>query len=163
MLIVLAKLDDAFAESELSEELDQKLDEIVKTMNGFGNFCDVFYKHRTVGMRFHRNQPTLLHLTLCIVRFIRGPEYAEELQFYLECFTRTRHDLETMMMHHTSLVVLQTSNVVGGIANEVSQLTKFMNAQTTREREAGDFIKVKGGVEAILKVFNPIVSSSASF
>ncbi|KAB5594800.1 hypothetical protein CTheo_1779 [Ceratobasidium theobromae] len=143
MLIVLAKLDDAFAESELSEELDQKLDEIVKTMNGFGNFCDVFYKHRTV------------------VRFIRGPEYAEELQFYLECFTRTRHDLETMMMHHTSLVVLQTSNVVGGIANEVSQLTKFMNAQTTREREAGDFIKVKGGVEAILKDTKIIIEVAA--
>jgi hypothetical protein len=50
MLVVLAKLDDVFLkESELTAILDQKLDEIVTLLNEFGNFCDVYYKHRTIG------------------------------------------------------------------------------------------------------------------
>jgi hypothetical protein len=49
MLVVLARLDSVFADGELSDVLDQKLDEIVVIMNEFGNFCDVYYKHRTVG------------------------------------------------------------------------------------------------------------------
>ena len=53
MLVVLAKLDAVFAnEDDLTELLDQKLDEIVKLLNEFGNFCDVYYKNRTVGKSF---------------------------------------------------------------------------------------------------------------
>lgn len=53
MLVVLAKLDDVFTEeSDLTELLDHKLDEIVTILNDFGNFCDVYYKHRTVGMYY---------------------------------------------------------------------------------------------------------------
>lgn len=50
MLVVLAKLDTVFTkEDDLTELLDQKLDEIVKILNEFGNFCDVYYKNRSVG------------------------------------------------------------------------------------------------------------------
>lgn len=50
MLVVLAKLDAVFSmEDSLTELLDQKLDEIIQLLNEFGNFCDVYYKNRTVG------------------------------------------------------------------------------------------------------------------
>lgn len=50
MLVVLAKMDAVFTkEDDLTELLDQKLDEIVKLLNEFGNFCDVYYKNRSVG------------------------------------------------------------------------------------------------------------------
>jgi hypothetical protein len=78
------------------------------------------------------------------------------LQEFAESFGNTKQELEAIILHRTTLVTMQTSNVVNNIASEVSQLTKFMNAQTTREREAHNFIKLNGGVEAILKVLNQI-------
>ncbi|QRV88995.1 hypothetical protein RhiJN_17013 [Ceratobasidium sp. AG-Ba] len=134
MLVVLAKLDDIFlSECELTELLDEKLDEIVKLLNEFGNFCDVYYKHRPV------------------VRFLRISKYSELLDDFAQRFTSMKHELEVLISHRTTLAVLQTSDVVNSIASDVSELTRFMNAQTTREREAQSYIKSKGGVENILK------------
>ncbi|KAG8696996.1 hypothetical protein FRC09_008129 [Ceratobasidium sp. 395] len=134
MLAVLAKLDVVFLkESDLTEMLDQKLDEIVKLLNEFGNFCDVYYKHRAV------------------VRFLRVAKYSEMLEDFAQSFADMKHDLEVLVSQRTTLTVLHTSDVVNRIASDVSQLTKFMSAQTVREREARDFVKSKGGVEAILK------------
>jgi hypothetical protein len=50
MLIVLAYMDDIFMRKDgLHELLDKKLEEMVNLINDFGNFCDVYYKHRSVG------------------------------------------------------------------------------------------------------------------
>ncbi|QRV74221.1 hypothetical protein RhiJN_02235 [Ceratobasidium sp. AG-Ba] len=130
MLVVLAKLDDVFlSECELNELLDEKLDEIVKLLNEFGNFCDVYYKHRPVGGFGPSSFST--------------PEY--------NAIPYMKHELEVLISHRTTLAVLQTSDVVNSIASDVSELTRFMNAQTAREREAQSYIKSKGGVENILK------------
>ncbi|KAF8603840.1 hypothetical protein BDV93DRAFT_544465 [Ceratobasidium sp. AG-I] len=134
MLVVLAKLDAVFAkEDDLTELLDQKLDEIVKLLNEFGNFCDVYYKNRTV------------------VRFLRVTKYMEALEGFARNFTAVRHDLEALISHQTTLTVLKTSDVVDSIASDVQLLTKFMCASTTREREAQALVKAKGGVEAVLQ------------
>ncbi|KAG9093130.1 hypothetical protein FRC06_011653, partial [Ceratobasidium sp. 370] len=134
MLVVLAKLDNVFlGESELIEILDQKLDEIVNLLNEFGNFCDVYYKHRAV------------------VRFLRISKYTEMLEDFAQSFTDMKRDLEALVSHRATLTVLQTSDVVNSIASDVSKLIKFMNTQTTRERETRDFVKSRGGVDAILK------------
>lgn len=134
MLVVLAKLDDVFTEeSDLAELLDHKLDEIVNILNEFGNFCDVYYKHRTV------------------VRFLRVSKYLDMLEGFAESFVNTRHELEAIVLHHTTLTAMRTYNVVEGIATEVAQLNKFLSTQTTREREAQNFVKAKGGAEAVIK------------
>lgn len=50
MLMVLAYLDDVFQrEDGLQNSLNKKLGEIVDLVNEFGNFCDVYYKHRSIG------------------------------------------------------------------------------------------------------------------
>ncbi|CAE6381766.1 unnamed protein product [Rhizoctonia solani] len=134
MLVVLAKLDDVFDEKgDLGDVLNRKLDDIVSLLNDFGNFCDVYYKHRTV------------------VRFLRLSRYNDLLNDFAESFANTRQELEALILNHTTLVVMQTSNTVNSIARELSELTKFMNTQTAREREAQDFVKAKGGAEKILK------------
>ncbi|CAE7142908.1 unnamed protein product [Rhizoctonia solani] len=134
MLIVLAKLDDVFdEEGELAGVLNRKLDDIVSLLNDFGNFCDVYYKHRTV------------------VRFLRISRYNIMLSDFAEVFTNTRHELEALILNHTTLVIMQSANTINSIAREVSELTKFMNTQTARERDAQDLVKAKGGVETILK------------
>ncbi|KAG9078847.1 hypothetical protein FS749_009094 [Ceratobasidium sp. UAMH 11750] len=134
MLLVLAKLDSVFlGESELTEILDQKLDEIVKLLNEFGNFCDVYYKHRAV------------------VRFLRISKYSEMIEDFAQSFADMKRDLDALVSHRATLTVLQTSDVVNSIASDVSQLIRFMDTQTTRERETRDLVKSKGGVDAILK------------
>ncbi|CAE6534803.1 unnamed protein product [Rhizoctonia solani] len=130
MLIVLAKLDNVFEEEgDLSDVLNRKLDDIVALLNDFGNFCDVYYKHRAV------------------VRFLRISRYNDMLSDFAEVFANTRQELEALILNHTTLIIMQTANTVNTIAREVSGLTRFMNTQTIREREAQDLVKAKGGVE----------------
>ncbi|KAF8686743.1 hypothetical protein RHS04_00027 [Rhizoctonia solani] len=134
MLIVLAKLDNVFDEQgDLAEILNRKLDDIVGLLNEFGNFCDVYYKHRTV------------------VRFLRISRYNNLVNDFAESFANTRQELEALILNHTTLVVMQTSNTVDLIARELSELTKFMNTQTSRERDAQELVKSKGGVEKVSK------------
>ncbi|CUA68888.1 hypothetical protein RSOLAG22IIIB_13839 [Rhizoctonia solani] len=143
MLVVLAKLDSVFhEEGELADALNQKLDDIVSLLNDFGNFCDVYYKHRTV------------------VRFLRISRYNDMLSDFAEVFANTRHELEALILNHTTLIVMQTANTVNNIAQEISQLTKFMNTQTIRERDAQDLVKTKGGLEVVLKDNNLICQVS---
>ncbi|CAE6469640.1 unnamed protein product [Rhizoctonia solani] len=143
MLVVLAKLDNVFDnEGELADVLDRKLDDIVTLLNDFGNFCDVYYKHRTV------------------VRFLRISRYNVMLSDFAEVFANTRHELEALILNHTTLVVIQTANTVNSIAQEVSELTKFMNTQTVRERDAHELVKAKGGVQSVLKDNNLICQVS---
>ncbi|CAE6507512.1 unnamed protein product [Rhizoctonia solani] len=143
MLVVLAKLDSVFhEEGELADALNQKLDDIVSLLNDFGNFCDVYYKHRTV------------------VRFLRISRYNDMLSDFAEVFANTRHELEALISNHTTLIVMQTANTVNNIAQEISQLTKFMNTQTIRERDAQDLVKTKGGLEVVLKDNNLICQVS---
>lgn len=87
------------------------------------------------------------------MRFLRVKKYMEILEGFARSFTAIRHDLEALISHQTTLTVLKTSDVVDSIAKDVQQLTKFMSSSTTREREAQAFVKAKGGVEAVLKVF----------
>lgn len=50
MLVVLAYTDEIFArQDDLHTLMDKKLGEIVALINEFGNFCDVYYKHRSIG------------------------------------------------------------------------------------------------------------------
>lgn len=78
------------------------------------------------------------------------------LQDFAESFVNTKRELEAIILHHTTLTVMRTSNVVNSIASEVAQLNKFMRAQTIREREAQNFVKAKGGVDAVIKVLGAV-------
>jgi hypothetical protein len=153
MLVILAKLDSVFnEEGDLSDLLDRKLDDIVNLLNDFGNFCDVYYKHRTVGMISISIIHVISDCRYNPVRFLRITRYNDLINDFAESFISTRQELETLILNHTTLVVMQTSNTVNLIARELSELTQFMNTQTTREREAQDLIKAKGGVEKVVKV-----------
>ncbi|CAE6428185.1 unnamed protein product [Rhizoctonia solani] len=143
MLVVLAKLDSVFnKEGDLADVLNQKLDDIVSLLNDFGNFCDVYYKHRAV------------------VRFLRVSRYNDMLNDFAEVFANTRQELEALTLNHTTLVVMKTANTVNNIAQEISELTRFMNTQTAREREAQNLVKSKGGAEMVLKDNNLICEVS---
>ncbi|KAH7335134.1 hypothetical protein B0J17DRAFT_719693 [Rhizoctonia solani] len=143
MLVVLAKLDNVFEEhGDLADILNQKLDDIVSLLNDFGNFCDIYYKHRTV------------------VRFLRVSRYNDMINDFAEVFANTRQELEDLISNHATLIVMKTANTVNSIAQEISELTKFMNAQTVREREAQDLVKSKGGAEIVLKDNNLICEVS---
>ncbi|KAF8603841.1 hypothetical protein BDV93DRAFT_522997 [Ceratobasidium sp. AG-I] len=134
MLIVLAYTDEIFARRDnLHALMDQKLSEIVGLINEFGNFCDVYYKHRS------------------IVRFLRSGKYKEMLTGFAQNFVDMKRDLESLVSQRTALTVHKTSDAVKDVAANVSQLVAFMEIQTTREREAGALVAAKGGLQAVLK------------
>ncbi|QRV74222.1 ATP-dependent RNA helicase dbp9 [Ceratobasidium sp. AG-Ba] len=133
MLIVLAYLDDVFARKDsLQELLDMKLEEIVKLINEFGNFCDVYYKHRS------------------IVRFLKSAKYKETLTGFAENFGNIKQELNGLVSQRTAATVHNTSNTVDSVAADVSRLVTFMEIQTNREREAAALVKSEGGLEAVL-------------
>ncbi|KAG9093131.1 hypothetical protein FRC06_011654 [Ceratobasidium sp. 370] len=134
MLIVLAYLDDLFTRKDgLHQLLDKKLEEIVNLINEFGNFCDVYYKHRSV------------------VRFLRSAKYKEMLAGFAQSFTDTKSELESLVSQRTAMTVHRTADTVDVVAANVSQLVAFMEIHTSREREAEALVKSKGGIEAVLK------------
>lgn len=134
MLMVLAYLDDVFQrEDGLQNSLNKKLGEIVDLVNEFGNFCDVYYKHRS------------------IVRFLRSAKYKEMLAGFAQNFADMKRELESLVSQRTALTVHKTSDKVTEVAASVSQLVAFMEIHTTREREAEALVAAKGGVEAVLK------------
>lgn len=50
MLIILAYMEEIFERKDgIQHLLKQKLDEIANLIKEFGNFCDVYYKHRSIG------------------------------------------------------------------------------------------------------------------
>jgi hypothetical protein len=61
MLIVLAYMDEVFQQKDgLQDLLNKKLGEIADLINEFGNFCDVYYKHRSIG----KTPPSRLYTAL---------------------------------------------------------------------------------------------------
>jgi hypothetical protein len=49
-------------------------------------------------------------------------------------------------------LVDKTSGKIDKITTSISQLVKFMDIQTTRERETESLVASKGGAEAVLNV-----------
>ncbi|KAG9086170.1 hypothetical protein FS749_003862 [Ceratobasidium sp. UAMH 11750] len=134
MLIDLAYLDDLFARKDgIHQLLDKKLEEIVGLINEFGNFCDVYYKHRSV------------------VRFLRSAKYKEMLAGFAQSFTDMKRELESLVSQRTAMTVHRTADTVDAVAANVSQLVAFMEIHTSKEREAEALVKSKGGLEAVLK------------
>ncbi|KAG8737625.1 hypothetical protein FRC10_008027 [Ceratobasidium sp. 414] len=134
MLIVLAYLDDLFTRKDgLHHLLDKKLEEIVSLINEFGNFCDVYYKHRSV------------------VRFLRSAKYKEMLAGFAQSFADMRRELESLVSQRTAMTVHRTADTVDTVAANMSQLVAFMEIHTSKEREAEALVKSKGGLEAVLK------------
>ncbi|CAE6455212.1 unnamed protein product [Rhizoctonia solani] len=134
MLIVLVYMEDIFERKDgIQHMLTQKLDDIASLIKEFGNFCDVYYKSRS------------------IVRFLRSSKFKEKLSEFAQRFEGTKKGLQNLVSHRTAKLVDKTSEKIDEINANVSQLIKFMEIQTSREREAAELIATRGGTEAVLK------------
>ncbi|KAH7335133.1 hypothetical protein B0J17DRAFT_719692 [Rhizoctonia solani] len=134
MLIILAYMEEIFERKDgIQNLLKQKLDDIANLIKEFGNFCDVYYKHRS------------------IVRFLRSAKYKEMLAEFAQRFKNTKNGLHSLISHRTAKLVDKTSGQIDEVAASVSELVKFMNIQTSRERETAALVATKGGTEAVLK------------
>ncbi|GAB1518139.1 hypothetical protein RhiTH_001198 [Rhizoctonia solani] len=134
MLIVLVYMEDIFERKDgIQHMLTQKLDDIASLIKEFGNFCDVYYKSRS------------------IVRFLRSSKFKEKLSEFAQRFEGTKKGLQNLVSHRTAKLVDKTSEKIDEINTNVSQLIEFMEIQTSREREAAELIATKGGIEAVLK------------
>ncbi|KAJ1306952.1 hypothetical protein OPQ81_007932 [Rhizoctonia solani] len=134
MLIILVYMEEMFERKDgIQNLLKQKLDDIANLIKDFGNFCDVYYKHRS------------------IVRFLRSAKYKEMLSEFAQRFDNTKNALHSLISHRTAKLVDKTSGKIDQVAASVSQLVKFMDIQTSRERETAALVTTKGGTEAVLK------------
>ncbi|KAG8730980.1 hypothetical protein FRC11_005410, partial [Ceratobasidium sp. 423] len=134
MLILLAYMEETFERKDgIQNLLKQKLDSIATLIKEFGNFCDVYYKHRS------------------IVRFLRSSKYKEMLAEFAQRFNGAKRGLHNLISHRTAKLVDKTADKIDEVAASVSQLVKFMDIQTSRERETAALVATKGGTEAVLK------------
>ncbi|CAE6507501.1 unnamed protein product [Rhizoctonia solani] len=134
MLIILAYMEEIFERKDgIQHLLKQKLDDIANLIKEFGNFCDVYYKHRS------------------IVRFLRSAKYKEMLAEFAQRFESTKTGLHSLITHRTAKLVEKTSGRIDEVAASVSELVKFMDIQTSRERETAALVATNGGTEAVLK------------
>ncbi|CAE6381754.1 unnamed protein product [Rhizoctonia solani] len=132
MLIALVYMEEIFERKDgIQHMLTQKLDEIADLIKEFGNFCDVYYKSRS------------------IVRFLRSGKYKEKLSEFAQRFEGAKNGLQNLISHRTAKLVDKTSRKIDEIiATSIPQLVKFMDIQTSRERETAALVASKGGTEA---------------
>ncbi|CAE6463151.1 unnamed protein product [Rhizoctonia solani] len=81
---------------------------------------------------------------------------------FAQRFKNTQNSLHSLISHRTAKLVDKTSGKMDElvdktsgkmdeVAASVSELVKFMNIQTSRERETAALVATKGGTEAVLK------------
>lgn len=71
---------------------------------------------------------------------------------FAQRFESTKTGLHSLITHRTAKLVEKTSGRIDEVAASVSELVKFMDIQTSRERETAALVATNGGTEAVLKV-----------
>ncbi|KAJ6539161.1 hypothetical protein B0H19DRAFT_345377 [Mycena capillaripes] len=117
LLFILSCLEPTFATPDKMQTMLQKyLEDVCRTMNAFGNFCDVYYKHGS------------------IVRMIRSHGYKTKLAGYGTSFEDHKKELQYLMTTKTAGTVTQMNSNVQNISMQLNQVLAFINQQSPKEK-----------------------------
>lgn len=135
MLFSLGYLKPAFSkEDELSQKLDHFLRGVEKTINEFGNFCDVYYKQRS------------------FVRFLKSGSYKEKLSEFATKFEDQKRKLKQLLALKTASTISQVDESMGQMHAKVDDIMKFIATQkSAQEADVEKSVLVLGGEEEVLK------------
>ncbi|KAJ7086700.1 hypothetical protein C8R44DRAFT_893496 [Mycena epipterygia] len=130
LLFILSYLEPTFDTADKIKTMLQKfLEEVCKTMNQFGNFCDAYYKQR--GM----------------VRMIRSSGYKKKLAGFATSFDEHKKELQYLMTTKTAATVTKMDTNVQDVSAKLDQVLAFINLQNPKERAIAKRIQEYPGGE----------------
>ncbi|KAJ7117415.1 hypothetical protein C8R43DRAFT_107837 [Mycena crocata] len=130
LLFILSYLEPTFDTTDKIKTILQKyLEEVCKTMNQFGNFCDTYYKQR--GM----------------VRMIRSGGYKTKLAGFATSFEDHKKELQYLMTTKTAATVTKMDSNVQEVSAKLDQVLAFINLQNPKERAIAKRIQEYPGGE----------------
>ncbi|KAJ6599257.1 hypothetical protein DFH09DRAFT_1303774 [Mycena vulgaris] len=130
LLFILSYLEPTFDTADKIKTMLQKfLEEVCKTMNHFGNFCDAYYKQR--GM----------------VRMIRSSGYKKKLTEFATSFEDHKKELQYLMTTKTAATVTKMDTNVQDVSAKLDQVLAFINMQNPKERAIAKRIQEYPGGE----------------
>ncbi|KAF7355150.1 hypothetical protein MSAN_01430700 [Mycena sanguinolenta] len=133
LLFELSYLQPSFeAANKIKPMLHQFLENVCKTMHQFGNFCDVYYKQRS------------------IVKMIRSSSYKSKLAGYATAFEDHKKDLKHLMITKTAATVTKMDSEVRDVSAKLDQVLAFINMQSRKEKWVGKKIQELGGEEKVV-------------
>ncbi|KAJ7368104.1 hypothetical protein DFH08DRAFT_947060 [Mycena albidolilacea] len=133
LLFVLSYLQPTFDTADrIKSMLQSFLDGVCRTMNQFGNFCDVYYKQRG------------------IVKMIRSSSYKTKLAGYATAFEDHKKDLRNLMITKTAATVTKMDSNVKDVSAKLDQVLAFINMQSRKEVWIGNKIQELGGEEKVV-------------
>ncbi|KAJ7499104.1 hypothetical protein FB451DRAFT_1428120 [Mycena latifolia] len=136
LLFILSYLEPTFDTADKIKTMLQKfLEEVCKTMNQFGNFCDAYYKQR--GM----------------VRMIRSSGYKKKLTGFATSFEDHKKELQYLLTTKTAATVTRMDTNVQDVSAKLDQVLAFINMQNPKERAIAKRIQeYPGGENAAVMV-----------
>ncbi|KAF8904575.1 hypothetical protein CPB85DRAFT_966104 [Mucidula mucida] len=112
--------------------LEKFLADVCKTMNDFGNFRDVYYKH---GL---------------IARTIRSGTYKQKLLEFAQAFVNHKGELQLLLTQTSALTIKKVDLKVDDLSSKMDVLLRFIQQQSPLEQSVSKKIARYGGEERAL-------------
>ncbi|KAF9028870.1 hypothetical protein BDZ89DRAFT_1014738 [Hymenopellis radicata] len=126
-LKIIFESADAFKAS-----LEKFLADVCKTMNDFGNFRDVYYKHGH------------------IARTIRSGTYKQKLVEFAQAFVNHKSELQLLLTQTSALTIKKVDLKVDDLSSKMDVLLRFIQQQSPLEQSVSKKIARYGGEERAL-------------
>ncbi|KAK7061560.1 hypothetical protein R3P38DRAFT_3383739 [Favolaschia claudopus] len=133
LLFVLSYLEPTFDTADkIKSVLQEFLQNVCKTMNQFGNFCDVYYKQRS------------------LVKMIRSSSYKGKLTGFATAFEDHKRELRHLLITKTAATVTKMDTNVKDVSAKLDQVLAFINMQSRKEVWVESKIQELGGEELVV-------------
>ncbi|GJE90632.1 hypothetical protein PsYK624_067760 [Phanerochaete sordida] len=123
LLLLLSDLDAVFDDDN---KLKTCLDAMCKTINSFGNFCEVYYRHSG------------------FVKTLKSKHYKDKLAAYASDFDGHKKELHLLLSAQSTLVIID-------VRTEVTKIVALLEAKSVEEQTADRYVDSMGGLDAVIQ------------
>ncbi|KAF9264863.1 hypothetical protein L218DRAFT_943538 [Marasmius fiardii PR-910] len=134
LLFVLSYLNPVFEEEDqVQDKLRLELDKIKEIIDQFGNFCDVYYKHKS------------------IVRTILSGKYKGRLAEFSERFSKHKENLQSLVSHKSAVNVSSIKRHLDRVVCKLDAVLEVIETSGAREEEVATLVHRYGGKATVLQ------------
>ncbi|KAK1233000.1 hypothetical protein PQX77_003914 [Marasmius sp. AFHP31] len=138
VLFVFSYLNPVFEDEkdDIRGKLKKQLQEISKTINEFGNFCEnhsVYYKHNS------------------FIRTILSGKYKGKLAEFSKGFTARKKQLSSLVSHKSALSISNIKSRLDSVSCKIDNVLRAFETMDPKEREVNILVKQLGGESAVFE------------
>ncbi|KAJ7236845.1 hypothetical protein C8J57DRAFT_1376350 [Mycena rebaudengoi] len=121
------------AAEQIKTSLDTFFEAVGKTMQDFGNFRDVYYRHGH------------------FARTLRSGEYREKLTAFAQDFAGHKSNLQFILAESSAIKLNEMSGDLNNMSGKLDVILRFIGQQTPLEQSVARQLENHGGAEVALK------------